>query len=100
MENKAAELPGEDLVEQGLKDLASGQITEQALLVLIASPRLEKLGIAIPDVSVAEPNEHRLYELLSQRLGNAAHSQYNSLIRRIVSFARALSRERSHTKIE
>jgi hypothetical protein len=32
---------------------------------------------------------------LEQRLGAAAHSYYNSLIRRIVSFARALEREQS-----
>jgi hypothetical protein len=94
-ENNAAALPGQELLEQGLKDLAAGQITETALLVLIASPRLEKLGITIPDVSVTEPYEHKLYDLLSERFGNAAHSRYNSLIRRIVSYTRALSHERS-----
>jgi hypothetical protein len=88
-------LPGEDLVEQGLKDLGAGQITEHALLVLVASPRLQRLGIPIPKVSVPEPYEHRLYELLSKRLGNAAHSQYNSLLRRIDSYAHALERERA-----
>jgi hypothetical protein len=94
-QNIAALLPGEELVEQGLKDLSAGRITEEALLVLIASPRLEKLGISIPHVAVAEPYEHQLYNLLSKRLGNSAHSHYNSLVRRIVSYARALGRERS-----
>jgi hypothetical protein len=95
IENNGATLPGEELVEQGLRDLATGRITENALLVLIASPRLEKLGVSIPTVSVAEPYEHRLYDLLSERFGNAAHSHYNSLIRRIVSYTHALSREHS-----
>ena|SRR5436190_3974192 len=95
MENSSAALPGEELVEQGLRDLTAGRITEEALLVLIASPRLEKLGIAIPKFSIAEPFEHRLYELLSERFGDSAHSRYNSLVRRVVSYARALARERS-----
>jgi hypothetical protein len=36
----------------------------------------------------AQPS-HRLYELLAQTDGSAAHSRYNALVRRIVSFARA-----------
>lgn len=86
-------LPGEELVEQGLKDLAAGRMTEHALVVLIASPRLQKLGIRIPDVSVAEPYEHQLYNLLSDRFGNSAHSKYNSLIRRITSYTHALAQQ-------
>jgi hypothetical protein len=35
--------------------------------------------------------------LLEERLGNGAHSYYNSLIRRIVSFAHALEREKSRS---
>ena len=88
-------LPGEELVRQGLADLAKGEITESALLVLVASPRLRRLGINVPDANVTRPYEDRLYELLGKRLGNAAHSHYNSLIRRIVSYARALEREQS-----
>jgi hypothetical protein len=91
----SALLPGEDLVEQGIKDLNEGRITEHALLVLIASPRLEPLGVQVPKVSMQEPFEHQLYNLLSQRLGNEAHSQYNSLLRRIDSYAHALEHERS-----
>ena len=88
-------LPGEELVEAGLTDLAENRITEEALLVLIASPRLRDLGIVIPDRAYPKPYEHQLYDRLSERLGNAAHSYYNSLIRRIVSYARALEREKS-----
>ena len=88
-------LPGEDLVEQGLADLAENRMTECALLVLIASPRLKGLGMDIPERSFPKPYEHALYTLLEERLGAGAHSYYNSLIRRIVSYARALERERS-----
>ena len=91
-------LPGEELVAEGLADLAADRITELALLVLIAAPRLKRLGIDVPQRSLPLPHEHRLYERLEQRLGAAAHSQYNSLIRRIVSYSRALEREQTQQK--
>jgi hypothetical protein len=37
----------------------------------------------------------RIYEQIEDRLGTAAHSHYNSLIRRIVSYVHALEREKS-----
>lgn len=90
-------LPGEDLVREGLDALAQDRLTDSALLVLIAAPRLRALGLKIPDRSADTPFEHQLYSQLEERFGAAAHSQYNSLIRRIVSFARSLDRERSRT---
>ncbi|HTL55704.1 MAG TPA: hypothetical protein VL361_08490 [Candidatus Limnocylindrales bacterium] len=86
-------LPGEELVQQGLSDLANGQTTDLSLLVLIAAPRLRRLGLAIPEIEIDRPFEHELYDRLERRLGTAAHSHYNSLIRRIVSYAHALERE-------
>lgn len=88
-------LPGAELVEQGLVDLSKNRVTDLALLVLIAGPQLRRLGIEIPIVSFPKPYEHGLYSRLDQRLGAGAHSHYNSLIRRIVSYARALEREQS-----
>ena len=90
-------LPGEELVQQGLGDLAGGRRTECSLLVLIAAPRLTRLGIKVPDASFPRPREHQLYALLEERLGTGAHSHYNSLIRRIVSYTRALERERTRS---
>lgn len=43
------------------------------------------------------PYEHRLYELIEKRLGDEAQSYYNSLIRRIVSYARSVDRELSQS---
>ncbi len=86
-------LPGEELVRQGLADLAQHRVTDFSLLVLIAAPRLIRLGIPVPQPPCVRPHEHELYERLDQRLGAGAHSYYNSLIRRIVSYARALERE-------
>lgn len=94
-EKRNAALPGEDLVEQGLSDLAHDRLTECALLVLVAAPRLRQLGIPIPEPPLSQSCEHELYTRLDARLGPAAHSHYNSLIRRIVSYARSLEREQS-----
>ena len=88
-------LPGAEIVEQGLADLGQNRITEFSLLVLIAAPRLRRLGIDVPERPFPRPCEHHLYERLEERLGTAAHSHYNSLIRRIVSYARAREREQS-----
>jgi hypothetical protein len=86
-------LPGEELVRQGLADLARGKLSDCSLLVLIAAPQLKRLGIAVPSAPIPGPAEHRLYERLEKRLGAGAHSYYNSLLRRIVSYARALEQE-------
>ena len=96
IEAVASKLPGEDLVQEGLADLAQDRTTDLSLLVLIAAPRLKRLGIQIPDRPFPRPYEHELYAHLERRLGPAAHSYYNSLIRRIVSYARALETESRH----
>lgn len=81
-------LPGGDLIRQGLQDLAAGRDSEAALLVLIGSPRLKRLGLAVPQP--APPLvEHLLYERLQKVDPDAAHSRYNDLIRLLVSFERA-----------
>lgn len=79
-------LPGEDLIARGLDDLNHGTESEPALLVSIGAPRLRALGVDV-NATFSEP-EHRLYRLLSASHGDAAHSQYNALIRRLVSFER------------
>ncbi len=79
--------PGEKLIEQGILDLAQGQETISALLVSIGAPRLRRLGLLIPHSPFLSP-EHRLYEKLRASNPDASHSQYNALIRRLVSFER------------
>lgn len=81
-------LPGAGLVERGLADLELGVASAEALLVSIGAPRLRLGGIAILR---AEPDpEHRLYHLLAQEDSGSAHGRYNALVRRLVSFERAL----------
>lgn len=86
-------LPGEDLVQQGCADLAAGRETAAALLVAIGADRLRDAGLTVPRVDVADP-EHRLYRLLEAEEPAGAHAAYNALIRRLVSFERALEHRR------
>lgn len=48
---------------------------------------MAQLGIAVPN-PLPDP-EKRLYALLSVTGADSAHSRYNALIRRLVSFERA-----------
>ncbi len=85
-----AAYPGAELIQQGLADLAVGVESPSALLVAIGAPNLRSLGLAVPPHSISNP-EHRLYLTLGETFGTAAHSQYNALVRRLVSFERALA---------
>lgn len=80
-------LPGEELIRAGLQDLARGEETIEALLVSIAAPRLERLGFEVTQ-PISAP-EHALYERLRREDPGSAHTRYNALIRRLVSFERA-----------
>jgi hypothetical protein len=80
-------LPGANLVQRGIADLAAGHESAEALLVSIGAPRLRSVGISLSS-PIPSP-EHKLYALLAREKGDAAHSAYNALIRRLVSFERA-----------
>jgi hypothetical protein len=84
--------PGHELVSAGISDLAAGRESESSLLVTMAAPRLRRLGFEVPAGGFERPS-HRLYELLTENPG--AHSRYNALVGRIVSFARAAERAAS-----
>ncbi|HYU60417.1 MAG TPA: hypothetical protein VEK39_06645 [Solirubrobacterales bacterium] len=81
------DLPGGDLIERGVVDLARGDETVEALLVSIGAPRLRSLGIPV-EHPVADP-ERRLYLRLASSDSDSAHARYNALVRRLVSFERA-----------
>jgi hypothetical protein len=82
-----AALPGADLIRSGVDDLRAGVESAEALLVSIGAPRLSALGFHIPQ-PIANP-ERRLYDRLAEDGQDSAHSRYNALIRRLVSFERA-----------
>lgn len=81
-------LPGAELIEEGLRDLSRGRETVPSLLVSIGAPRLGRCGIPVHDPIPSA--EHRLYEFLQRSEPDSAHSRYNALLRRLVSFERAL----------
>jgi hypothetical protein len=81
-------LPGGELVEAGLMDLAASRETVEALVVSIGASRLRACGIEVP--RTLPDAEHRLYARLAQDGEDEAHSRYNPLLRRLVSFESAL----------
>jgi len=89
MDTDLRALPGGDLVETGLRDLVKRAVSDESLLVSIGRPRLVQLGLDVP-AGFDDP-EHRLYDRLSEQFGDAAHGRYNALVRRLVSFERALA---------
>lgn len=80
-------LPAADLVEKGIADLEAGTESIESLLVSIGAPRLTALRFDVGS-PIASP-EHRLFALLQAEGGDEAHSRYNALVRRLVSFERA-----------
>ncbi len=82
-----AGLPGGDLVDSGLADLAEARATPAGLAVSLAAPRLKREGVPIGDV--LEDPERRLFESLLGTEGDLAHARYNAYLRQLVSFADA-----------
>jgi hypothetical protein len=89
--NAISRLPGSEIILPGFEDLAAGRLTVAACLVSIARPIVEASGLVeafAPLRYIPEP-ERALYQLLCQGQSDA-YSRYNSLLRRLVSFERAL----------
>lgn len=82
-------LPGSDLVDEGLEDLRAGRETTSAALVRMARPRLRDLGFDVPDTEDDQPAGHALYALLASEDRATAHSRYNALVARMVSYTRS-----------
>ena len=86
-------LPGGEIVDAGLADLATGTVSEESLAVSIATPRLRREGVPL---GRTDPDpEDRLYGLLSQRSGDLAHARYNAYLSQISSFANACHSRRA-----
>jgi len=82
-------LPGGDVIQAGLRDLAAGRTIDAARLVLIGAHRLRRAGIDVPPVELQDV-EHRLYESLASTGSDDAHSRYDAMIRLLVRFEHAV----------
>ena len=80
-------LPGGELVDAGLAELADGRVELASLVLSLAAPRLRREGVPLGRVH-ADP-EDRLFERLSRSSGDLAHARYNAYLRQISSFADA-----------
>jgi hypothetical protein len=87
-------LPGAEIVLPGIADLQAGRESIFASAVQCAAPRLRRAGLHMPSVARSEPAAHELYRRLSEDLGDRAHSRYNAILGRVVSFAGAAERAR------
>jgi hypothetical protein len=85
-------LPGAEIVLPGLADLKAGRESVNASAVQAAAPRLRRAGIDAPSATGDAPAAHLLYQQLSEELGDAAHSRYNAILDRVLSFAIAAER--------
>ena len=85
------DLPGADLVSAGIEALRRGEPTMEALLVMVGARRMCAAGLDIPPgLPLGRYPEHALYSAVAATHPLDAHSRYNALVRRLVSFERAL----------
>ena len=91
----ANDLPGAELVREGLRDLEGGLATPAAALLQMARTRLGAVGVEIPAATDGSAAGHRLYDLLSDEDRGTARSRCNALVGRIVGFMRAAERARA-----
>lgn len=88
-------VPGWELVSAGLSDLRAGRESIEGLLVVSAAERLGTLGIGVPG-EWSDGVPQRLYALVVDQVGEGrAHSRYNALHRRLLSFLRSAQSDRA-----
>ncbi|MDN5871652.1 MAG: hypothetical protein L0H73_13135 [Nitrococcus sp.] len=80
-------LPGGEMIDAGLADLASGKSTAESLAVSLAAARLRREGV--PLGAIESDAEDRLYDLLCANGAGLAHARYGAYLRQLASFADA-----------
>ena len=68
-----------------------GEKSVEALLVMVGASRMRAAGLKLPECpSLRHSPEISLYLAIGKDHPEDAHSRYNTLIRRLISFERAL----------
>lgn len=84
--NSLLKFPGGEIIVKGLTDiLHQKNKTIEALIVYMASPRLNDLGFHIDSNTFAYPHL-LLYEKLRKKFNDSAYSQYRALLNRTAKF--------------
>lgn len=89
----ALALPGSEIVDPGLRDLANGNfLSVCALAVAELRPRLRFLGVPVPDISKKIFNPRSLlYHATEAKEGDMAHARFCALLERLDSFCDSLA---------
>ena len=84
--------PGGDLIKQGILDSQANRQTIFSCLIQIGFPTLTKMNLLPSEIQLLtqEDAELTLYRILRSETGDA-YSRYNALVRRLISFERAIS---------
>ena len=91
--DQVKDLPGWEIISQGLADIAAGRQTPEACGAWIASPRLRLAGLLGDTIAFASALDAEivLYRLLGETRAEP-YPEYNAFLRRIVRFEHALDR--------
>ena len=90
---KALSLPGSEIVDPGLRDIANGNfLSPCALAVAELRPRLRFLGVPMSDVSnqISDPRT-LLYQTMEAKEGDMAYVRFCALLERLDSFCDSLA---------
>lgn len=86
-------IPGSDIVDAGLQDLANGNfLSVNALAVEEVRHRLRFLGVPVPKFkNKITESRFLLYQKMKQKHGDMAYARFCALLERVDSFCDALS---------
>ena len=84
--NKLLRYPGGEIISKGIDDIKHHKYKSvEALIVFMASPRLNSLGFKVDEKRFQFPHL-LLYKLLQKKYADSAYSQYRALVYRTEKF--------------
>jgi hypothetical protein len=79
--------PGAELLEVGLADLAASRYSAEALAICAMPARLRSCGVPIPEVTLVDNAEIRMYRELGRTGEGNPHLAMNGILRRLDAYA-------------